>query len=376
MKIVFWGTYDTGKPRNRILIRGLQENGAELTECHVNLWNGVDDKSQLKTHQKILVVLKWMLSYPGLVVRYLFLPKHDLVLIGYLGHLDVIVLWPFTRIRGTKIIWDAFLSLHDTVVSDRKIVPPNSLKGKFLYWWEAAACRLADRVILDTEAQRRLFVDHYRLEPEKTGSVLVGVESEIFPHHDKDRRDPGDDYFNLLFYGQFIPLHGIPCIIGAARLLAREKVRLLIIGKGHESKKIAGMMKEVPLENVRFIPWVQYEELHGLINNADICLGIFGETGKASRVIPNKVFQIIQARKPLITLDTEAIRELLEPDMKGVYLVPESTPEALAKVILEAMADSRQTDLDEDILYSDIRDKIQPAAIGKRLLEIMVDCTG
>ena len=41
MRLVVWGTYDTGKPRVRILLRGLRECGAEVVECHADLWGGV-----------------------------------------------------------------------------------------------------------------------------------------------------------------------------------------------------------------------------------------------------------------------------------------------------------------------------------------------
>ena len=47
MHIVFWGTYDTGKPRVRILLQGLRENGVEVSECQANIWENVEDKSQL-----------------------------------------------------------------------------------------------------------------------------------------------------------------------------------------------------------------------------------------------------------------------------------------------------------------------------------------
>ena len=47
MKICYFGTYDN-KPRNRIIIEGLRQNGAEVYECHVNIWKDIEDKSQAK----------------------------------------------------------------------------------------------------------------------------------------------------------------------------------------------------------------------------------------------------------------------------------------------------------------------------------------
>jgi hypothetical protein len=112
MRVVVWGTYDLGKPRVRILLRGLRENGVEVTECHRVVWGGIEDKSQISGWKdKLLLGLRWLAAYPALVYRYLRLPNHDAVLICYMGHADVLVLWPFAKLRRKPIIWDAFLSL-------------------------------------------------------------------------------------------------------------------------------------------------------------------------------------------------------------------------------------------------------------------------
>ena len=73
-----------------------------------------------------------------------------------------------------------------------------------------------------------------------------------------------------------------------------------------------------------------YQELLQRIHAADVCLGIFGATEKAARVIPNKVFQIIASGRPLITADTPAARELLEPG-PAIQLVPAADPDALRR---------------------------------------------
>ncbi len=48
MRILCWGTYDTSKPRARLLLKGLRLAGAVVDECHVDIWQGVVDKSQVR----------------------------------------------------------------------------------------------------------------------------------------------------------------------------------------------------------------------------------------------------------------------------------------------------------------------------------------
>lgn len=117
MRIVFWGTYDTGKLRARILLRGLRENGLSVTEVHRDVWGGIEDKSQVHSLvQKLGLLVRWLLAYLALIWRYLRQPRHDVVLVGYLGQLDVLILWPlgviaefFIKARNSKNV-DALIS--------------------------------------------------------------------------------------------------------------------------------------------------------------------------------------------------------------------------------------------------------------------------
>ena len=115
-------------------------------------------------------------------------------------------------------------------------------------------------------------------------------------------------------------------------------------------------------------------QLQVKIQQADICLGIFGDSEKASRVIPNKVFQILHSGKPLITRDSPAIRELLNPDMTGVYLVPAASPKALADAIQTAREAMQKRPVDT-CLHSEIRDLIIPRAIGYAFYRTLLAAT-
>ena len=371
MRIAFWGTYDTGKPRVRILLRGAKETSNTVYECHASIWEGVEDKSQLKSWKSRLKFLaRWALSYPRLIYCYLRLPAHDAVVVGYMGQLDILIIWPFAKLRGVPIVWDAFLSLYNTVVEDRRLVSRSHPAAYLLFIWEWLACRAADLILLDTDAHAEYFANTFSLPPRKLAAIFVGAEPEKFPSRKKQSNTThSDGRLTVLFYGQFIPLHGIDTIIRAARMMEGEPVSWVLLGKGQEEDSIRKMLLEHPLPNLRWIPWVPYEELTGWIGNADLCLGIFGNTQKAAQVIPNKVFQILSSGKPLITRDSPAIRELIDAESPGIYLVPPEDPEALANAVRTYKTSNLMADHTE--LHSRISNRITPHAIGQSFMKIL-----
>jgi len=80
------------------------------------------------------------------------------------------------------------------------------------------------------------------------------------------------------------------------------------------------------------------EELRVKIAEADVCLGIFGTSDKAKRVIPGKAFLALAMGKPLITGDSVAARELLA-DGKNAILCEMGSSAALADAIRRLQRD-------------------------------------
>jgi glycosyltransferase involved in cell wall biosynthesis len=78
-------------------------------------------------------------------------------------------------------------------------------------------------------------------------------------------------------------------------------------------------------------------DLKNEIIKSDLCLGIFGDTPKTSLVIPNKVYEALAMRKPVITADTAAIRELFNDD--NMFLVKTADPKSLAEGIMRLRND-------------------------------------
>lgn len=374
LRLVFWGTYDSGKPRVRLLLQGARSAGMEVIECHADLWKGIEDKSQIfGLKNKLKKLLSCLLSYPSLIWRYMRLPPHDAVLVCYMGQLDILVLKPFARLRSVPVIWDAFLSLYDATVNDRQLISKHSARAWLLYLLEWLSCRAADGLFLDTAAHARYFEHLFSLSEGQVGRVFVGAETERFPDSRVPTRQDGNNRtFKVLFYGQFIPLHGIEFIVRAAQKveLSGEQVQWILIGRGQESRRIDGLINELGVTAIERVPWVAYEELIKWMVDADVCLGIFGTTKKASLVIPNKVYQILAAQRPLITADTSAIRELLS-ETERIWLIPPGCPEKLAEVIIEMKHQSSESGqhIDGNMQKSRV---IGPVQVGEQLLDFFI----
>ena len=369
MRVLHWGTYDLGKPRARILREGIRSAGASLQDCHRDIWSGLEDKTQaFRTKQFLWRLVRWLAAYPALIWRFLAGPRPDMVLTSFPGLLDIIVLAPFARMRGVPMAWDMFISVYDTLVFDRGLARPGTLAARCLFWLERFAIGRADFVFLDTEAHARRIESLFDLPPGSCGSVWVGAEVEHF--QPTRRLEQSTDVFEVLFYGQFIPLHGVQTIVEAARLMQDSGVAWTLIGRGQEVSSVQRTLAEAPVPALRWIDWVDYAELGSWIAKADLCLGIFGTSEKAASVIPNKVFQIVAAGRPVVTRDSPAVRELLEDSAPCVYLIPPGDPHALAEAVTRHM--HHVSRFPAPRCHGAVVSRIAAPAIGRRFMQVVV----
>lgn len=337
---VVWGTYDLGKPRTRILVSAAHQVFHEVLEQHVEVWRGIEDKTQLKSASaKLGVALRWVFAYPVLITRYLLAPKHSVVLIPYMGLIDVLVIYPFAKLRGAKICLDIFISIYDTTVIDRKLLSDQSIFSKLLYHTERLAIEISDVTLIDTKVHGLYVEELFELPLDSIQPVWVGVECESFPRRVVPTRERAEsDRIKILFYGQFIPLHGLDVVVKAAELLERAgetAYEWVLIGRGQLQAEIDETISALHLSSVTRVDWVPYEQLVDEIFSSAVCLGVFQADGKSQRVIPNKVFQILAAGVPLITADSPAMRELLISGADGVTLIAPGDPVALVDAIVQ-----------------------------------------
>ena len=315
MKVCYFGTYDRGYPRNAQVISCLRSAGVAVVEEHVSVWEGTRDAWRAGP----ATALRLAAAEARLLTRRV--GDSDAFIVGYPGHFDLAA--AKRAARGRPVVFNPLVSLADTLVSDRRRFRPGSLAARALERVDRAAFAAADVVVADTEAQSR-FLAHLTDTPIET--CFVGAEDRLFT--------PGWqplEPFTALFVGKLLPLQGIDTILEAARRAA--KVRFRVVGSG----QLRSLLDEPP-ENVEHVAWVDYEALPRELRRAGCALGIFGTSGKAQRVIPNKAYHALACGAPLITADTPAARELLV-DGESALLVPSGDPTALAEAVLRLAQD-------------------------------------
>jgi glycosyltransferase involved in cell wall biosynthesis len=278
-----------------------------VVERHVPVWEGRDWRAGPGTAARIaLAELRLARRVPSDV---------DAILVGYPGQPDV----PAARrvARGRPVVFDALVSLYETLVEDRRRFGPGSLPARALLALDRAALRGADLVVADTRENADFLAALADLPPERIEVCLVGAEDRLF--------EPGwspADPWTCFFVGKLIPLHGLETILAAARLAPDIPFRL--VGSGQLEALLADRAA-----NVDWVRWVEYDRLPGELHRAGCALGVFGRSPKAARVIPNKAYQALACGTPLVTADTPGARELLV-DGESALLVPPADPEALA----------------------------------------------
>ena len=175
--------------------------------------------------------------------------------------------------------------------------------------------------------------------------------------------------FLVGFWGNFIPLQGVEYIVKAVKLLEKHQdIQFQLIGRGQTYNKAIKLARRLKIKNINFVDRAPQEELPKYMQKADICLGIFGDTKKTQRVIPNKVYEAIAMKKPVITADTPAMRELFT-NKKNILFCKIANAQDLADKILELKRNKASREKIAQSGYETFKKYAMPKFIAKNLLK-------
>ena len=306
--VLWWGRFDPGYSRNRVLRRLLAGLGWTIRDFRPLASRLAGFEAALRRVQ-----------------------ASDLVWVPCFRQRDASAAIAWARARGVPVLFDPLISAWDKQVFERSKFAEDSAEARALLAWESGLFAGADMVLADTAPHAAFFARRFGLPDDRLAVVGVGAEEELFQPTPPDFAHQGP--VEVLFYGSFIGLQGPEVIVEAARLYDGPPVSWHLLGKGPLLAACEAAAQG--LDNVRFEPWVDYARLPARIADADILLGVFGASEKAGRVIPNKVYQALACGRPVVTQRSDAYPADLDRPDSGIAFVAPGDARALAKAVAE-----------------------------------------
>lgn len=258
--------------------------------------------------------------------------KFDILVIGPMSQ----PLAPLFKIFWKKkVVHDFFISLYDTAVNDRKIFSKNNLFARLFNYLDKFSLKNSELVIIDTRENLKFYKKIFKIykfnRKLKFEVVYIGSDEDNF----KPSKIPKfSSELIITFHGTFIPLHGVPVILDAISILNKTNCKCFfnIIGKGQTYNDCVFQANMLKLNNIKFWGSVSKKDLNNIYKSTHIGLGIFSNSKKALRVIPNKVYDILLMNKALITAHNPEIDKFLI-DKKNALLVKPNDAKELANKI-------------------------------------------
>jgi glycosyltransferase involved in cell wall biosynthesis len=273
---------------------------------------------------------------------------------------------------GKVLIYDHMMSPYDSLVNEKKTIRRDGLFGKAVYFYEKYILSASDLVLTDTNIHKRYFHELFDIPLEKIEAVPVGTDEDLFQLDDSMNTTARSGLFEVLYFGSFLPLHGMDVILKAASILRDNPIHFTLIGGNRLNlSSFHDTIRRLDLNNVTHIDWVEFEELPNYVAQANLGLGgAFGNTGQASRVITGKTFQFLAMAKPVVIGQYHGDDNGFE-DKVNCLLVPRGDEQALSNAILWALEHNESLHQIGQLGFELYRSRYSIVKISERLKEII-----
>lgn len=262
-----------------------------------------------------------------------------------LRHFDVVVVAEYAvnfapfialaaRLTGRRVVVDGFVSKYETMVEDWGRHAPTSFTARAYALVDRLAARLPHVYLTDTDVR----ADGVRQRHgHRVGALALPVGAPAWARPRPRPIDDEPDVLRVLFYGLYVPLHGLETIVRAAAVLQSrtpDRVRFTFVGDGVLRPRTEASVRELGLDGVcTFRDPVPEEQLAEVIAAHDVVLGVFGGSDQARTVIPNKVWQGLACGRVVVTRQSPALVEIAPLVGDQLVTVPAEDPEALAEAL-------------------------------------------
>ena len=296
LEVLFVNVPDRNYPRHQRLIRYFAQRGYKISVIdYGTVWGWAPLRPLFRGLRLIYSALTQSRRY-------------DVVVLSEFALAYAVCSWVIARLTRAVHVVDGFVGLHETLVEDRQFIAENSVKARGLKLLDRVAFRSADIYLVDTEVRaqqaRTMFGPGATVM-----SLPVGAPDWIQP---TTATYPRPLPLQVLYYGNYVPLHGVPLLLEAIAAAAQTaEIRLTLVGAGQTRPAAEQLVRELGISDIcDFRDPVRPEALSEMIARHQVVAGVFGDSPKAQTVIANKVWQGLASGVIVVTRRSTALDEI------------------------------------------------------------------
>ncbi|MFQ5777059.1 MAG: sugar transferase [Terriglobia bacterium] len=218
----------------------------------------------------------------------------------------------------------------------------NRLAIRFFQWMERFIYEHAAGVVVITDSFRDNLIA--KGVPARKIHVVPNWadshEIEPGPKQNSFRRELGMNHeFTVVYSGSLGHNTCLETVVEAARILAAEPFRFLLVGDGIHKQALENLAKKYRLTNLSFLPFQPLEVYPQVLAASDVQLVTLNSTASAIS-LPSKIFKIMASGRPLLALtrpESDLCR-LLAGGRCGICVDPKD-PQGLAAALRRLAGD-------------------------------------
>lgn len=278
---------------------------------------------------------KGLLRYPEVVLRLMYIrltKRPDVYLLTFRGYELLPIFWLITL--GKKRIFDEFINLVEWVVYEHKKVMEGSIAAKLIRRMYRFFLKRNKIILTDTKIHAEYSAKLMNLPLAQYMAVPVSTDEQVFK---PQQTGPAVEDFQVFYYGNMLPLHGLQYVIEAAVSLQTEKrIKFLFIGGDEATRKLI-IEAQAKGAQIEYKKWVPFDELPRIAAESQLCLGgPFGNTLQARMVVTGKTYQFLAMGLPTLVGVVDEETDFV--DKKNCLIVPQADSSAVADKIKWALS--------------------------------------
>jgi glycosyltransferase involved in cell wall biosynthesis len=153
----------------------------------------------------------------------------------------------------------------------------------------------------------------------------------------EDQIDIGlNDRFKIVYTGFVDSGRGLDTVIKSLAILNNKiwNICLIIVGDGSFLQQLKLLAKDLGVERlIKFTGWVEHEVVKEYIRDSDICVIPHKLSNQMNSTIPNKLFDYMLYKKPVIVSDAVPLKRIIEENDCGVVFKSGSEIDFVQKVL-------------------------------------------